>query len=524
MTTNTPETQPVAPPPARLTHAPTWLPLALVLLVQAIVSLFTLHNTAFIDEATYIYAGGQLLQHKATIGQYATYFSGYPNFYPAIAGALNQIGGLEFVRLFSTICMLVVTVCAFLVTNRLFDRGSAYCAATLFAFTGPVLFLSRLATFDALALVMLALAATLAVTVPSLSVQAATFIAPTIGLLLLLAITAKYVALLFMPFVIALLALHAHERQGRPRAIFYTGLAIAGGAVILWFASGLITSDVLRGIGYTTTARAALIPAPTSKLLTTILQAGLVIWLLSLVGLVVVSLRQKLVAIPLLVASLAAPLYHLHSGESTSLYKHMAFAMLFAVPLAGVGLAAAIRHITALWYSLNAIQVTSAIVCLILLALAMQSAGARYNTGWSDTTQLAATMAPLLSNRPVRCLCEDTKVLQYELAATTEAWQYTDPYYFHYQAHGKSLVGDAAYIAAIKDGYFDVVELNFSNPVAHIAVDAMNSGKQLYHLVAKMPQSVGANAYFIVWTKIDTTPRTQVSGQPITLLDRRIES
>src|SRR5215469_16204416 len=121
-------------------------PLRLILLAQAAISIIALRNTAFLDEASYIYAGEQLLQGKATVGHYATYFSGYPDFYPAIAGLLNLVGGLELVRLFSTACMLFVTSCVFLVTERLYNRTSAYAAAALFAFTGPTLFLSHLAT------------------------------------------------------------------------------------------------------------------------------------------------------------------------------------------------------------------------------------------------------------------------------------------------------------------------------------------------------------------------------------------
>src|SRR5690348_2039820 len=80
------------------------LPLLAILLLQTIVSL-SLRNTAFQDEALYLYAGrqifNQLLGGPPATEPYALYFSGTPYLYPVIAGALDTLGGLEAARLFS---------------------------------------------------------------------------------------------------------------------------------------------------------------------------------------------------------------------------------------------------------------------------------------------------------------------------------------------------------------------------------------------------------------------------------------
>ena len=64
------------------------LVLLVILILQAILSL-RLRNTAFEDEATYLYAGHMELQHllhgAALQGQYASYFSGSPVLYPVAA-------------------------------------------------------------------------------------------------------------------------------------------------------------------------------------------------------------------------------------------------------------------------------------------------------------------------------------------------------------------------------------------------------------------------------------------------------
>ncbi len=130
-----------------------WL-LPLILAFQALISWLLLQNTAFQDEALYVYAGGQVWRHWLSelplLDPYNYYFSGYLYVYPIIGGALDKVGGLELVRSFSLVCMLIVTACGYYVTKQLFNQKSAVFAAIFLVCQGPVLFLSRLATYDAL--------------------------------------------------------------------------------------------------------------------------------------------------------------------------------------------------------------------------------------------------------------------------------------------------------------------------------------------------------------------------------------
>src|SRR5262249_25216063 len=78
---------------------PSFWPLILLLALQAIISMATLHNTAFQDEGLYLYAGRQIIHYwmggPVPLDHYAFYFSGYPFLYPVVGGALDMIGGLE---------------------------------------------------------------------------------------------------------------------------------------------------------------------------------------------------------------------------------------------------------------------------------------------------------------------------------------------------------------------------------------------------------------------------------------------
>ncbi len=111
------------------------LPLPLILLLQVITSLLALHNTAFQDEGLYLLAGQQIFLNwmgkTPYLEPYGLYFSGYPSFYPVIGGILDFLGGLEAARLFSLLCMLIVTTCVYFMTVQLFDRKSALIAACL---------------------------------------------------------------------------------------------------------------------------------------------------------------------------------------------------------------------------------------------------------------------------------------------------------------------------------------------------------------------------------------------------------
>ena len=68
-------------------------PLAALLALQTLGSL-TLRNTAFQDEALYLYAGRQIVDWlrggPAVTEAYATYFSGLPRLYPVLAGLLAR--------------------------------------------------------------------------------------------------------------------------------------------------------------------------------------------------------------------------------------------------------------------------------------------------------------------------------------------------------------------------------------------------------------------------------------------------
>ncbi len=135
------------------------LPLAVVLIAQASIAM-SLANSAFVDEACYLFSGRTewvaLFGGAAPNMDYATFFSGSPYLYPLVGAAANAVGGLEAARGLSLLCMLGATIVLYRATVLLLGRRAAIWACSLFALCGPVLFMSHSATFDAPAVLLLA--------------------------------------------------------------------------------------------------------------------------------------------------------------------------------------------------------------------------------------------------------------------------------------------------------------------------------------------------------------------------------
>lgn len=479
-------------------------PLALILAMQAVACLTTLHNTAFQDEGLYLYAGRQIIHHwlggPAPLDHYAFYFSGYPAVYPVIGGFLDMISGLELARDFSLGCMLGVTSIVYSTTRGLFGQGAAVFAAAMYASVGSVLFLGRLATFDALCLLLIALATFVALR----SVNSrGPWLALAVGPLLILAILAKYAALLFVPPVLSLLVLRGLLVVGWWRAAIRLALALVALAVSAIIAYELVDKAAFHAIAGSTTNRVAVLQEPRLQLFTHVLYMGGVIYLFAGLG-VLLTLRHtrrlSVVAVALSVSSWLAPAYHIYKQEAISLDKHIAFAMFFAAPLAGYALA---------WISGLSSRVSfdtyrgywaaGVAVILAVFALGLRQSKTLYD--WANTSNLSLALHSALRAGGGRILAEDVEVARYDARDITDQWQWNGLMFFYYvNSHHQALLGDPAVARAIKDRYFAFVELSFNSypAEADFAAQQMIATRN-YDLVAVIPfrNSFGRGHFFL---------------------------
>jgi hypothetical protein len=492
----------------------TWLSravLASILLMQMLLTL-RMNNSAFEDEALYLYVGHLEIAHwlhgAALQGDYPSYFSGAPVLYPVLGAAADSIGGLVAARAVSLVEMLLATTLVYGMTRRLFNERVALCAGIVFAASEPTLFLGNLATYDATALLLLTVSAWLVVRTTDFGWPAYLLAAP----LMLLAVATKYATLLFIPSVIVLAGLAVAPRRGGKAAF---GRPIALAALFAALCAGLIYvagPDYMTGFKFTTLTRFQG-TSSTSSLLWDCAQWVGVPLLLALIGAVAYtkkpatdakgqiasagsSLQRALLGAVLGGTILLAPLEQIRIHTETSLFKHVGFGLVIAAPIVGVGLDRVIGD------HFRRIQIGIA-VWGVALAVGMTTANNQFN-GWPNSALFVSAMAHYL--RPdARYLVEVDEVPIYYLRNYPDAQpsQFTSTYYIGYfdNTQGKLLTGNDGYIAAIKAGYFQVVAYNYSTTPATDGVIARALAQSpLYRLANVIPNGNDTVRQYI-WVK-----------------------
>lgn len=493
------------------------LPLLLILLLQAVLA-YRLANTAFEDEALYIYAGHRelaFLQHGTpTYDTYASYFSGAPFLYPVAAAVIDGALGLEGVRAFSLLAMSGATVLVWMTARRLYGRPAAIVGAALFAVAAPTLFLSRLATYDAPALFLLALGLWIVVRTARGPVVLALLAAPP----LVLAAGVKYAAALYLPSVLAAALVTVPVAAGvqgwRVWLRGATRALLLGGAVtgLIWAWLDAAGPALRAGLSQTTVNRAAGAEPLVNNLRLSAVWGGWVV-VLAVAGIVVAARQARrrglprtapvLLAAALTGTALLATVYQAHLGTSVSLHKHVGFGLMFAAPVAGAGLAGLAR-LDRWRAAAGALPGLAIGVCAVLAFYAGHAAGPMYG-GWPDSSRMVAAIRPLVQEGHRRYLVEEDEVPRYYLRDRTEPYEWLTTYYFQYtDKKGNTLTGLPAYQAAIGDRYFDLVVLDFGPTAALDAqlTTALKGSGGRYHLVARVPGPTSDGMHhYAIWQR-----------------------
>jgi hypothetical protein len=484
-----------------------------ILVVQALLSL-RLQNTAFEDEALYLYVGHLELAHLvhgAPGPPGATgYLSGSPVLYPVLAAAVDSVAGLAGARALSLVFMLGATALLYSLTRLLFNERAALCAAAAFAVTQSTLFLGNFATYDAAAIFLLALAAWAVVRTAPSSVLLACLLVPPVAAL---AVAVKYASLLFLPTVVVLGALAAFPYR-RWAGLLLRAVALpAVTAAILAGALRLAGDAYLHALRVTTTERAAGSADPLDLLLDCVRWGG-GFFALALVGMVSYALRERMGEVPgvgraanrgrpwrlllgLLLCGTAvlAPAYQMHLQTGVSLHKHVGYGLLFAAPMAGVGMS----RIVGAHFRYPQLAI---LVWVTLLTLGITQSQDLYHA-WADSSRMVATLSTQLQPGG-RYLVESSSVPRYYLRDRTTPEQWYSTYAMTYvDAAGRRLSGERAYTAAIGAAWFDVIVLDrtVTKELDDRLVRQLLANSS-YRLLAKLPyrNSRGSDAYQ-VWVK-----------------------
>jgi 4-amino-4-deoxy-L-arabinose transferase-like glycosyltransferase len=483
--------------------AATRWPLLTVLFVQGVLSLrLVWTNTAFQDEALYLRAGHlewARWLHQAPIPNFPAYVSGAPVIYPPLGALADNIGGLAAARILSLCFMLGVTSLLWATTARLYGRRAALLAAGLFATLAGTQFLGAFATFDAVALFLLALAAWLAVRSADCHFRTRTALLVTAGAALAVADAVKYATTLFTPVVLAVVALAVWRKHdgGTWLAALLTVLS----AWLMMVAATVVAGgrEYWLGIASSTLAR------PRSNVpVTTVLRSAYVwmslILVLAVLGAVLASCRNtrgKFLPAVLAAAALLVPAEQARLHTAVSLQKHVVFGAWFAAIAAGYAMARLSRVDPGSgWAPVMALPIAAS-----TLFGSMGQAAALYKA-WPDAADAVHILRSAIHSHPGNYLAEDYDVEAYYLRAEVPWQRWSNTYYFSYRGE---LPGTLSYQTAINSHYFSLVILNFGDTAAidtQITADMRRTGS--YYVLARVGQ-------FTIWASRATAP-TRPSG------------
>ena len=503
---------------ARLRVPASW-PLLAVLAVQATLSLRLIGaDTAFEDEAEYLWAGHlewAHVLHGTPLPQFPAYFSGAPVIYPPLGALADSVGGLAAARILSLVFMLGATTALWATADRLFGRRAAFFAAALFAVLGPTLHLGSFATYDAMSLFLVALAAWFVVRAGERQDVTGWMIAA--GAALALANATAYTSALFDIVVVLLALVTAFPKPGGKLAAARPLTILAVGAVLLTPALLIGGSRYLHGIGHTTVFRASGTGSPLTVAGDAWSWTGVVV-ICAICGVVISWISQPRSAQTWLLtllacAALLVPVEQASLLTTDSLNKHVDLGAWFAAIAAGYAVDKVIAAAPA-----GNMRAVTASACLVALAfpVALGAGQSRvFATSWPDSSAFVAILGPLVDHGTGRLLVEDPSVAEYYLPAGSQwkRWSSTRnivlpsgaPTGGPSDTGGVVGAGNAGTFATkIEEGYFSLIALNFSDTTSldhSIAADIhRNHHYQPIEVVPYGPGPAGpAPGTYVIW-------------------------
>ncbi|MEW2015348.1 glycosyltransferase family 2 protein [Rhodococcus sp. NPDC076796] len=469
-----------------------WPWLVLMCAVSSALSLRPGSNTtAFQDEGLYVFVGHRMIEHitdGVNVTEYpGAYFSGAPGLFPILAAAADSVGGLEAARMVSMVFVWVAIVATYGVGSQLFGRLAGLLGAAVFLLCGSVIFLSHMATFDAMAMSLVAVA--LWLTVRSAQ-QDSLLWAPIIGAVLALAFLTKYATAVYLPgiAVIGMLLTWNRIRWGAVRQAL---LMVLSAVAVSFFVLVFWAQDLVPGIVSTTTNRTPISPASASLLLTNAAMWIGVILILAVFG-AALQWRRWTLVLTLLVFSVIGPAQQIRIGEETSLSKHVAFGMVFAAPLAGYLLAWFIAR--SKWFG-----VPFAAAALSMQLVLGWTQSQEFLTSWVDDTAVVEALREEIAVSPNKAILgEEPSAQRYALRGEVEPILWTDTFSLNYGNKN----GMDAYREAIDQSHFGTIYLSLNTDNGRSINQYLTTGDTPYRLSNKVPFTRHGEfaGYYLIWT------------------------
>ncbi len=459
------------------------------------------YSSAFMDESIYVLYGRMFLsnQFEAPLDEPLHWSFGW-YLWPAMAATADRLGGLApyqdgtglvALREMSALLGMLTVLALYGFARRLSSPAVGLASAAVFALLGPAVFVFRIATRDAGALFFFAVGLWLCSRAWQDEEKRSWFGA---AVCFFAAFLCKYLVALYFPF----LALLGLRRWRQSVLAFALPLALLC-AVYGWIYADDLAYLLRYARGYGSLAAQA---GQAWKIYVT---QRLDFWVL--LGLSLFAWRRQ-GALPLWLGAAVMPAFQWLARADYDYWKHVNYSLLFLVPLAMAGLfhltsrldgllrrhsaqemvptpietgrisggrglspaakrgpsippsgalAPKVHHVPIHAYSLGPYPIFT-ISVVILLAVSLGWAGDAWRMErflfWPNVEPIAAFFEGRLG--PEHRVLVDDSVLRYYFSPPLSQSRITDPFYFGYQG----ATGEAAYAAAVRDGYFDYVVLD----------------------------------------------------------------
>ena len=400
------------------------------------------YSSPYMDESIYILYGRMFLSRhfQPPIDRPLDYSFGW-YFWPMLAAWADRIRGIVGVRELAAAMGAGIVWALYGFARRIFSPAVGLASALVFAFLGPAILVSRIATRDIGSLFFFVIGLWLFVRAwqkdnwPAWICAALSFFA---------AFLCKYLIAIYFPFFAILIF-----RKSRQAILgFFLPLA-----ALCAFYAGYYYSSLAALLRY---GRAyGSLKAPSAEALHIYFSGRIDFWILAALALLAFFFIRKVGGWTLALlwcGALITPVFQLISRADYDYWKHVNYSLVFLAPLAMQGLLFLLQRLGSRPYRFTA----PVAVCCLSVGLGFLGNSWHIDrfVFWPNTEPIAAYFQGQLVNSD-RVLIDDT-VLRYTFSPPLPQWQITDPFYFRYD----SKTGAAAYAEAVTNGLFDYIVLD----------------------------------------------------------------
>lgn len=427
------------------------LSLLAIALIMRVINLS--YNSPFADEAIYVVIGKLgVFDWDWWTYNAASWLGGSPYAYPLLSALAYTSGGIVWSRLMSVIFGVLSIKCVYHIAyylrgNNRSARVPAIFSAMIFAFAPVSIYISRLATYDMLAVYffLMSLLMILKAEQPG-NAMGKYYFAAVVSIMLGAAI--KLIVFLYVPIICLGSYLRARSIR-RFKNVFYWKRYFLIPLIVLVSLFFIIN---LKPIMTFTTTQLNREYIDVLSILGVVVEELWILWPFIIVGSIgLLKKKNYWLWWGLLGGLMVIVLFHVLLHRAATLNKHMIYPVIFASLIGGIGLSNIINP-----PKMRYLRVSSWLVLLVFASFGLRGyqISLNHNSDWRNASNLLSHIPSLIKMDDL-ILSEEGPPVMLALYDINHPVNITTFDWFVYEG----MQGKEAYVAAVDDGYFDLIQL-----------------------------------------------------------------